>query len=286
MFSVGVFLAPEDARADDQQVCVAAADRAQELRDAAHLVEARLALLTCAKTECPRIIRSDCAHWLDEVVRSTPTIVIRGRHADVNALQVFVDGELFQRGLDGKPRPIDPGTHTFRFELPDTKPETQTVVIFAGEHDRMIAAPSDELAKEPDARSRAGSPAVTASGGQSTPAAPGSAQKTIAYVLGGAGVVGVGLGVALGVMARSTYLDASSAAHCPTGPSSCDDVGISGGRDAHSLATGATIASVAGLVLLAGGVVFYLTAPRSAATASVRAQPPFRAGAITTVGSW
>jgi hypothetical protein len=59
--------APSLARADDVDVCIAAAEKAQELRLDGKLEAARDNLVVCSRAECPAAIRTDCTQWLSEV---------------------------------------------------------------------------------------------------------------------------------------------------------------------------------------------------------------------------
>ncbi len=47
--------------------CARSAEKAQTLRDAAKLVEAREQLLVCARDVCPRAVTSDCLGWIHDV---------------------------------------------------------------------------------------------------------------------------------------------------------------------------------------------------------------------------
>jgi hypothetical protein len=47
--------------------CLDAADKGQDLRSAGKLDEARAMFLVCAKPTCNRVVRSDCARWIEEI---------------------------------------------------------------------------------------------------------------------------------------------------------------------------------------------------------------------------
>jgi hypothetical protein len=111
----------------------------------------------------------------------------------------------------------------------------------------------------------------------------GAGQRTLAYVLGGVGVVGLGVGTYLSLKAKGTYDDAI--ARCPTGPSSCDQTGADGGADPHDQATVSTIAFLAGGALVATGIVLYLTAPRSRRV-SLQPAPGLASAGLRLEGTW
>jgi hypothetical protein len=102
-------------------------------------------------------------------------------------------------------------------------------------------------------------------------------------VTGAAGVAGLAVGGALGGLARSRW--STALAGCLGGDRTrCSAPAIADGHTASTLATGSTIAFVAGGAALAAGVVVALTAPRrppaSAAWVIVPAFGPGLAGGI------
>lgn len=272
-----VLLGSTDARAEEEGVqdCIRAAEHAQELRDAGHYSNARKELFVCARPTCPTAVQQDCTVWLVELDRATPTIVLRSRRSDARSVRVLVDGEPFLEQLDGQPKPIDPGEHVFRFEIEGGPPTEQTLMIFASERGRVIDVPSreePEVPEEPPAETQAPAdphpPEAVPEESTEAPAAASTTTngtRTLAYVLGGAGIVGLGIGIGFGLKAQSTYESASSPARCPTGPTSCDELGIAGGRDAHAQAAVATVATIAGGTLLAGGLVLFFVSNKSPA---------------------
>jgi hypothetical protein len=81
-----------------------------------------------------------------------------------------------------------------------------------------------------------------------TPSSSGDRQRTAGLVIGGAGVVGLGIGAVLGIMAQGAW--AGSQHQCPGGCSALTEANV------------ATVGFIAGGALLAGGAVLYFTAPR------------------------
>jgi serine/threonine-protein kinase len=90
----------------------------------------------------------------------------------------------------------------------------------------------------------------------------GDTQRTIALVLGGAGVVGLIVGSVLGLVSKSTY-DHALQSECGGNPNACSTQGAQDGQGAHSQATISTVGFIAGGTLLAGGAVLYFTAPKT-----------------------
>jgi type II secretory pathway pseudopilin PulG len=177
------------ARADEKQVCLSAFDSAQQLRIDGKLRSAREQLASCARTECPPLVRQDCGRWLNEVMGSLPSMVFGARDAsgrDLLAVRVSIDGALVSETLDGKPVLVDPGVHKFRFETPGSSAVEQQVLIRAGEKSRVltidfspksVGSPKNSARVDPVPRKPE---AVTPS-----PPVP-------AYVVGGVGVLALG----------------------------------------------------------------------------------------------
>jgi hypothetical protein len=111
------------------------------------------------------------------------------------------------------------------------------------------------------------------------PAAPTTlgAQRTIALVLGGVGVLGVGVGAVFGVTAMSRKSDAQAA--CPGACATSD--GVTKWSDAASAGNASTVAFVLGGVALAGGAVLWFTAPSGSAF-HVAVAP----GGVRVGGTW
>lgn len=250
-----------------KQQCIAANETAQSLRQAGQLRATREQLLLCVAKTCPGLVREDCAQRLNEVENATPTVVFIAKGSDGSdlvAVQVKMDGALLVDHLDGSAISVEPGEHAFELSAAGYPNVTKKLVMHEGAKGRSetvtFASPS------PATRAPVAFIAPTSSTTASPDATPdavsstkGNGQRLVAYVLGGAGIVGVGVGAVFGLVANSTYHGATD--HCPTS-STCDSDGISGGHDAHTQATISTVAFVAGGALLAGGVVLYLTAPK------------------------
>jgi hypothetical protein len=139
-------LVTRDVRADDlstKKACVDMHERAQQLRQAGHLVAARDQLTACSEATCPGLIRSDCAQWLLEVDDIMPTIVLGARDAggaDLADVKVTCDGREIATHLDGRVVPVDPGEHVFHFEYGGSPPVESHVVMREGERVRAVVA--------------------------------------------------------------------------------------------------------------------------------------------------
>ncbi len=266
-----------------KEACVAANEAAQDLRQAGKLREAREKLLLCVSDACPGPVREDCAQRLNDVNAAMPTIVFEVKDQsgnDVVAARVAIDGKPLADTVTGGAVSIDPGQHQLTFEdASGTGRAEQTVVIREGDHDRhirVVLAPGGIQAAKPVPPAEAPVPSETG--------VPGSTQRTIGIAVGAAGAVGLILGGIFGVIAKSTY-DHAFHSECGSNPNTCSTQGARDGQTAHDQATVSTVGLVAGGVLLAGGAILYLTAPKVGPVEVVPAVGSNGAG-LTLGGPW
>jgi hypothetical protein len=253
LFAFGVGLVPCSARAAEptKLECVAANDAAQDLRRAGRLHAAREKLALCVSTSCPGLVREDCAQRLTEVDGIMPSLVFEvkdGAGNDVAAVTVTMDGQRVN--TPRMPVQVDPGKHRLVVEAEGLPRTERTIVVREGERDRH----------EPIVLGRSTAPGPITPA-PSSPDDSGSRQ-TIAFVVGGAGVVGLVVGSVLGLVSKSSY-DHALQHECGGNPNGCSTQGVQDGKSAHGQATASTVAFVAGAALLGAGAVLYLTAPKA-----------------------
>jgi hypothetical protein len=264
------------ASADDKAACVEASSKGQRFRDAHKLVEAREQLRVCAAARCPTVIQSDCAAWLADVEKALPSIVLAAKSragVDLVDIAVSVDGQPLVSRLDGQAMAMNAGPHTFHFEATDGTRVDRQVLLKEGEKNLEVAV---VLGAEPPPPSP---PAGVETAGDakktSTP------WRTVGWVLGGAGVVGLGVGTAFGLVAVSDKSDA----HCVN---DVCDAGTTGGIKSAALVS--DIGWIAGGVLLATGAGIVLFSPSAGAPGStgVRLAPRVTTAGVQLVaaGSW
>ena len=163
----------------------------------------------------------------------------------VSAVAVTMDGQRLTDRLDGQPVHVDPGEHRFVFESEGLPRAERTIVLREGERDRHESVVF-------------GQAPIPTTPGSSPPST--SPQRTIAFVLGGVGVVGLVVGSAFGVSAISKNGASNANGHCDA--SGCDPTGFSLRHEALGRATASTVAFLLGLGAAAGGVVLFATAPK------------------------
>jgi hypothetical protein len=134
-------LGARTAKADDTDACLAAYEKAQQLRKDGGLGASREQLNVCVQPKCHALIKRDCSMWMAELEKAVPTIIVNARDAggrDLLAVRVLVDGAVLQDRLDGKPHEVDPGVHLFRFERDGSVLAEERIVIQEGEKGRVI----------------------------------------------------------------------------------------------------------------------------------------------------
>jgi hypothetical protein len=258
------------AHADDKADCIAASDKAQDMRQQDKLVEAREQLLICVRSVCPTAISTDCGQWLKEVETSLPTASVvakDGAGNDLIAVKVTLDGVLWLPTLDGKARSIDPGPHKLTFETPGVPLVAQEIVIREGEKARAITVTLGEHKEPPPV-----GPVMT-----TTPLPPPSQPppsratwlKPVGAVVGSVGLVTIATASVLGVVAALQWSNAKSTcgSSCPPG-SGQNATTAYGDRDtAGTAADWSTALFIAGGVATVAGVVLFLTPSRTFASA-------------------
>jgi hypothetical protein len=261
--------------APTKQECFSSSQSGQELQRAGKLRDARAEFITCSSASCPAMVRADCAQHVDEVNRAIPSVVVEATDGDGNdlgAVKVAVDGAPLLERLDGRPVEVDPGEHKFTFAYAGRAPIEKSFLIREGEkgrHERIVFAASKPIAAAAPASAAAPAPApasappptVRAPPPSPPPvasASPASTQRIVSFALAGAGVVGIGVGSAFGLMASSSYNQART--DCGTGCSATSKA-RSEKSTADGDATVSTVSFIAGGAALAAGVVLFFTAP-------------------------
>jgi hypothetical protein len=273
--ALAVLVVSTAAAADDKAACLAASSQGQTLRNAHQLLEAREQFRICSGQQCPGVVQHDCEDWLGEIDKSIPTVVLAAKDGsghDLFDVTVTVDGKVIAKKLDGQALPLDPGPHTFRFDLADGTSATQQVLVREGDKLHDVSVVLQAGATTPAASSSPATPSSQPTdAGTAKPAGSdrGSTQRVIGYVLIGVGVVGLGVGAGLGFVAKSS----DNTAEAETGSARYTDSG-----NAVSQGNVATGVFVAGAVAAAAGVVVWLTAPSAKVTVGTNGREVFLGG--------
>jgi hypothetical protein len=153
---LAVLLGAPAARAD--ATCITAYEQTQTLRKDGKPLASKVQAAICSRESCPALLTKDCTKWLTELEADIPTVVLDPR-TPAGALRtdvhVKLDGAPLNEKIDGKPVPLEPGSHTFVFEVEGAAPVERALVLKAGEKNRKVtvtlaAAAPGEGAKSAD----------------------------------------------------------------------------------------------------------------------------------------
>lgn len=198
--------------AADKVACVNAHARAQELRQARRLRDSRQQLLICSQDSCPVLVRADCREWLPQVESRLVTIKLVARDRvgrPVQAVRVFVDGELMLESLAEPLVRVDPGPHVVRFESRGGAPMEKNVVVAEDDPVRLVevtlageeapAAGSSVRAVGPRGPDlRAPEPRPEAAAAPAPPPRRTHGSRTAPLITAGAAVIALGTGAFFG----------------------------------------------------------------------------------------
>jgi hypothetical protein len=169
----------------------------------------------------------------------------------VAGLEVTRDGQKLSASDLGLAAPVDPGAHTIVATAPHylkwqkkvevgTDGSAETVTI--GPLEAEVVAPPPPPPEQDHAD-------------------PAFAYHVGGIVVGAAGIVGIGVGSVLGLIAAGKLSDSNANNHCDAADT-CDAVGLQLRAEAKDAALVSTIAFVAGGVALAAGIAMYFLAPK------------------------
>lgn len=137
----------------------------------------------------------------------------------------------------------------------------------------------DEVAAAPVASATASASAAAPPPPPATPAAPGKRQRTAGLIVGGAGLVGMGLGAYIGLAAKKHY--DTSDPYCSG--DKCLQEGADIRKEGIARANLATLVVGVGAAALVAGVIVYATAPRAQTPSTAWVVGP---GSVSLQGTW
>jgi hypothetical protein len=199
------------------------------------------------------------------------------------------DGVDLGDGAFGATLPVDPGKHVVVVSASGRPDGRFEVVLKEGDQQTLQVGPGALSTPSPvatNAASAAAPPSATQEPAAASPdGTPGSSRRTWAYVTGGLGIVGIGLGTYFGVTSLSTWSQAKKdcGSGCGAGKAQSER------SDALTDATVSTIAFAAGGAALAIGAYLFFTAPSGATPATGIRLTPWvgaRAGGASVSGGW
>lgn len=193
---------------------------------------------------------------------SSVTLSVPAELLELPGFHVSRDGVELERASFGVPMPMDGGSHAFVATAPGRVSWTNTVTLHA-EGDQMtllvpmLDSPEPAPSATPKEHSRAAAPPPTDRGVRDSSVT----LKRASLVLAAGSVVGLGLGTAFALSAKSQKDDSNADGHCDS--TGCDPRGVELRNDALSSARAATWTFVASGALAASSITLYLEALRS-----------------------
>lgn len=197
---------------------------------------------------------------ISSIERRAARLEIRLGEGATPDTHVRVDDRPVERG---RVLLLQAGAHLVVATAVGFKGSRQTVTLGEGESRRLYVWPGPSL----DGSVVAEEPAPK-------PVATGNPSRTLAWIVGGAGVAGLWTGSLLGVVAAER--ESRRAAHCDA-DNLCDREGYDAARSGQTFATASTVTMVAGALLLAGGITLYATSSGSSQVAVSPAGASWRA---------
>jgi hypothetical protein len=234
--------------------------------------------------------------------KRVPKLILKAPANPPAGMTVKRDGVELSAVAFGLPLPADPGDHTITISAPGRVARAFHVELKEGERKEVqldLAPSATDASVPPTTPVNAPVIAVTAPPAAITnepkpkpeePATSHSSRKTLAYVVGGFGIVGVGVGTIFGVQAISKNSASNAEGHCTA--DGCDTIGKSTRNEALAAARISTVAFILGGAALATGVVLFVTAPsdrksdQKAARVEAGAQVGPGNATFTLKGTW
>lgn len=243
-----------EARADEppsepRESCDAAFEAAElRLRPSeGRLLDARAALLACARPSCKSWMVDDCSKRLVEVEGRIPSVVFSAedaRGAFLEDVRVLEGARELLGHLDGRAVEMDPGPHELVAERGRARVPLSVVVIEGKKAQQVVFAFRDifggSIAPPP----------------REVPAPRHPWSRPLAAAMLGGSVVATGIGVGLVVVA----VDKKDEAHCDAA-NLCDDAGSL--ESARHAARAATVSFVVGGALALGAAFTFLVFGRT-----------------------
>jgi hypothetical protein len=144
--ALAVLLSVTPALAKDPPDCAAALKAAQADKTDGKLAKALTELATCSQPACPKATQKRCADLTQAITASQPTVVFSAKDASgaaVTAVTVTVDGTVVATKLDGVAVPVDPGSHTVKFEMDGATPVEKQLSVDPGLKGQAVAVDLD-----------------------------------------------------------------------------------------------------------------------------------------------
>ena len=209
---------------------------------------------------------------LEELLPRIPNLKIIVKGAESEKVSVTRNDLPVAPALVGVVHNVNPGSHELVARL-DGREAKQTLELAEGESKtvELVLSPKPNEPTSRAAPAPPNGPPPSRASEQSADAGAGDGQRTWAYVAGGFGVLGLGVGVVTGLMATSAHSDAEKS--CPASACRRGSDGEDSVDTFRSLRTVSTVGYIVGALGLGAGVTLYLTAPEDPGPTALRLHP-------------
>jgi len=155
LVALSLLLGVPSAALADVTACVQAHTSGQREAKAGRFKAASELFASCVSEQgCPDAIRAECAEFYKGAEHSVPTLIFAAldeRGGDLIQVRVSAEEQVLCETLDGRPIPVDPGEHHFKFELASGQVLESDVLVREGEKNRIVsvrAKPTPSTASE------------------------------------------------------------------------------------------------------------------------------------------
>lgn len=212
------------------------------------------------RTDREKLARDQAAALQPKLSKITLTVAPGAR---VEGLVVTRDGNRVGEGQWGTSIPVDNGKHVIEASAPGKTTWRDETNVKGDGATVSIDVPvlSDAPKQAPIAAAPAKRDSTAQTQASETTRNDGQSRRTLGYVLGGVGLVGVGVGAAFGFSALSKNAASNEPGRC-TG-NSCSAEGLEMRSSAVTSGNISTLALLGGGALVATGAVLWFSAPKS-----------------------
>lgn len=218
------------------------------------------ALAMAASTRDDRLPKiKQLAETLDTDVPRLKVNVPEGANPDI-VETITLDGKPFDEAKLNSDQRVDPGPHRVEYVLDGQTKSKMAPLERGGSAEMTLDIPKGAGRPKQTAKKRI---EIDAEPNDLPVEHPGRTRRIVGLSIAGGGVVALGVAGVLTLTARSNYHDALDE-HCMGSTTGCNTTGLDLTHKARSRANIATLVSIGGAVLVATGVVLYLTAPDGA----------------------
>ena len=199
--------------------------------------------------------------------RRIPRVTIRLQAGAPASARVFRDEEELKAASLGVPLPVDPGKHVVVVKVGSAEARFPFTAVESQNAEVAATGPAEStIAPKPDPA--AGKPLEPGPPGDRPPATGGD-NRTLGWMLVGAGGLGIAVGGVTGALALSNAGKVKDA--CGPDYATCDRASVDNASTGKTMATVSTVAFIAGGAFVGAGLYFVISAPaKTSASAPAR----------------